>query len=251
MFDVEIDPKYIVTDSGTSDGTQIKYYHDGYWYKLDRYGGESNAERIAYLIEKNSTMDISEYVEYELGLVNGINACRSRSFLYENESFITFYRLYFNMYGKNIAEILAHMEPEERADFIVKFLKDSTGLDVRRYLANTFIIDRIVLNEDRHYNNLGIIASDSGYRVAPVFDNGKSLLVGNISCTRFDTLEEKVKKVVARPFSGSHKWQYDYFKNYTDIVFNKENIMQDLAKLPESSEKDVALLQVEFINSQL
>lgn len=244
MFDVEIDSKYIVTDSGTSDGTQIKYFHEGYWYKLDRYGGESNAERIAYLIEKNSTLDADEYVEYEQGVVNGIKACRSRSFLREDESFITFYRLYFNMYGKNLAEVLSRKEPEERAEYVVDFLKDSTGLDVTRYLANTLAIDRIILNEDRHYNNLGIIVNDSGYRVAPIFDNGKSLLVGNVSCTRFDSLEVKIKKVVARPFSGSHEWQYNYFKRYTDISFDKEVIIREISLLPEADEKEVALYQV-------
>lgn len=247
MFDVSIDTKYIVTDGGTSDGTQIKYYHDGYWYKLDRYGGESTAERIGYLIAKNSSLNDHEYVEYEQGFVNGMGACRCHSFLQPLESFITFYRLYYNIYGKNIAEVLSNKEPEERAEYVIKFLMDSTGLDIKRYLANTFAIDRLLLNEDRHYNNLGIIVGDSGYRAAPIFDNGKSLLVGNVSCMRFDSIEEKAKKVIARPFSGSHDWQYEYFKNYTDITFDVKGILKDVNELPPSKEKEIALYQIKKI----
>ena len=40
MFNVEIDDRYIVTQEGTSEGTQIKYKKDDYWYKLDRDGNE-------------------------------------------------------------------------------------------------------------------------------------------------------------------------------------------------------------------
>ena len=38
---IEIDERYLVRDSGTSDGTQIKYFKDNKWYKVDRYGGEA------------------------------------------------------------------------------------------------------------------------------------------------------------------------------------------------------------------
>ncbi|CBK75069.1 hypothetical protein CIY_24330 [Butyrivibrio fibrisolvens 16/4] len=37
---IEIGPEYLVMESGTSDGTQIKYFKDNNWYKIDRYGGE-------------------------------------------------------------------------------------------------------------------------------------------------------------------------------------------------------------------
>lgn len=33
MFHEEIDNQYIVYQEGTSEGTQLKYYKDGYWYK--------------------------------------------------------------------------------------------------------------------------------------------------------------------------------------------------------------------------
>ena len=38
MFDVQIDESYIVEQSGTSEGTRVKYKKDHYWYKLDNRG---------------------------------------------------------------------------------------------------------------------------------------------------------------------------------------------------------------------
>ena len=34
MFNVEIDDRYIVTQEGTSEGTQKKYKKGDYWYKI-------------------------------------------------------------------------------------------------------------------------------------------------------------------------------------------------------------------------
>ena len=41
MFCEMIDDAFLVSMSGTSEGTQIKYYKDGYWYKKDSFGGEA------------------------------------------------------------------------------------------------------------------------------------------------------------------------------------------------------------------
>lgn len=246
MFDVSIDKKYIVTDVGTSDGTQIKYFYNNHWYKLDRYGGEGVAEYIGSIIETNSSLKENEFVHYEYGLVNGYNACRSCNFLEsENDSYISIYRLYFNHYGKNISEVIATMDLEKRVNYVLDFVSDSTGLDIRRYLANMFCLDRIMLNEDRHFNNIGLIVSDNGFSEAPIFDNGKSLLVGNFSYTRFDSLSEKVKKVIARPFSGSHDWQYNFFKKYADITFDKGKILEQLKEMKQTQETEIAIYQVE------
>ena len=245
MFRVTIDDKYIVNDNGTSDGTQIKYLYEGYWYKLDRYGGEGLAEYIASILLRNSNLQSDEYVCYEQGLVNGRAACRSASFLKsKDESFITLYRLYHNVYGKNLAEVTSGMQLEDRVKLVLDFAKEYTGLDLRRYLANTFAIDRIILNEDRHFNNLGVILTNDTFREAPIFDNGKSLLVGNRSYGRFDSIEEKVKKVVARPFSGSHEWQFEFFKEYCDIEFDVPKILKELGELEQTSEVEVAIFQV-------
>ena len=98
---------------------------------------------------------------------------------------------------------------EYTLDFFRKHLK----LDIFKYLQNTFQLDMITLNEDRHFNNLAVIYDSvhDKYITAPIFDNGKSLLNGNRSYRSAFSIEENVKKVIALPFSGSHKKMFDYF----------------------------------------
>ena len=38
-----LDDSFLVRTSGTSDGTQDKFCKDGFWFKVDRYGGEGLA----------------------------------------------------------------------------------------------------------------------------------------------------------------------------------------------------------------
>ena len=50
--------------------------------------------------------------------------------------------------------------------------------DVREKVENMFILDYIIMNEDRHLNNFGIIRDVNTLKwldVAPIFDNGQSL----------------------------------------------------------------------------
>ena len=44
MFSENIGNDYIVIQEGTSEGTQVKYKKDGYWYKKDNRGNEGRAE---------------------------------------------------------------------------------------------------------------------------------------------------------------------------------------------------------------
>lgn len=44
MFQETISDEYIVIQSGTSEGSQIKYRKDNYWYKKDNRGHEGRTE---------------------------------------------------------------------------------------------------------------------------------------------------------------------------------------------------------------
>lgn len=61
-------------------------------------------------------------------------------------------------------------------DYIVACVYKSTGVDIRGYLIILAYIDSLILNEDRHFYNICLIEKDEEYRVAPIFDNGLSLL---------------------------------------------------------------------------
>lgn len=159
-----ISDEYLVRTSGTSDGTQDKYLKDDYWFKLDRYGGEGLTETAASIILRESGLAPDFFVEYKPCLINGKNGCYSKNFLSENESFITFYRLYKNVTGRDLAAVCSKMDYDDAINYVINFIKEQTNLDIHEYLANTFCLDMLILNEDRHFNNLGIIYDGTSFK---------------------------------------------------------------------------------------
>ena len=212
-----IDDKYLVRTNGTSDGTQDKFFKDNLWFKLDRYGDEGIAETTASLILQESGLVSSKFVEYFPCKINGKNGCYSKNFLKDEESFITFYRLYKNVTGRDLAQVCSKMNYDDAIEYVINFIKQQTNLDIHEYLANTFALDKIILNEDRHFNNLGIIYNGTGFKPAPIFDNGKSFLVGNQNAINKQTIEEKIKTAYSKNFSPSFIINAKYLEKYCTI----------------------------------
>ena len=217
-----IDDSFLVRASGTSDGTQDKYCKDGFWFKLDRHGGEGRAETAASIILKESGFPVSQFVEYETCLINGKPGCCCKDFLKQDEDFITLYRLFKNVNGRDLAAVCSKMDYDDAIEYVLSFVKLQTGLDLREYFANTFELDRLILNEDRHFNNLGVIYDGENFRTAPIFDNGKSFLVGNKRACEKASLQEKVKTAYAKAFSPSFSANAKYLQKYRSLKVNAE-----------------------------
>lgn len=249
MFDVILDNEYLVDIEGTSEGTQVKFHKDSYWYKLDSYGGEGIAEELCSKILTFSSLTDKEYVRYESGLINKSKGCRSRSFLEDGEEFVTLYRFYQLFTGEKLNDKINFMNtPRERADFVLSFFQDTIGLDLSKYFARIFTLDYIILNEDRHFNNLGFIRSaDGSYREAPIFDNGKSLLVGNQSVSWRLSLAENVKRTIARPFSGSFQKNMELFG--IGFHLHIKNCIAEISRYPACREREILLFQLEKYQS--
>lgn len=219
MFNIKISDDFLVDTDGTSDGTQLKFFKDGYWYKEDNEGCEGEVEYLVSKLLTFSNLKPDEYLVYEKGKINGKDGCRSKTFLTPTASFISLERLHGNVMGVPLFEKIKEFnEINGAATYVINFCKETVGLDLNDYFKKVFTLDYIVLNEDRHFHNLGIIMSNDGsYRTAPIFDNGKSLLNCNPSINRKMSIEENVQRVVARPFSGSHRKTYEYFGKGFDI----------------------------------
>ncbi len=64
----------------------------------------------------------------------------------------------------------------------IKILENKGINNVREKLENMFILDYLILNEDRHLNNFGIIRNVNNLNwidIAPIFNNGQSLNILN------------------------------------------------------------------------
>lgn len=243
MFNVKIGKEYLVYQQGTSEGTQVKFKKGGYWYKLDSRGNEGLCEYLCSRLLHFSNLNPEEYVIYEQGTINDKNGCRSQNFLNKDEELITLYRLYYNQYGLNLAEKLAEFDTlEDRIEYTLRFVYKTTGLDIFDYLRKTFMLDKIVLNEDRHVNNLALISTDKGFRPAPIFDNGKSLLTANVSINKKLSIEENTKRTIARPFSGSFEKTSNYFGDGFSLDY--ESVFEWLNDEPDSYEKAVLEFQL-------
>ena len=208
MIDVKLTDADIFVRSSTSKGTQKKYVKDGYWYKLNKLGYENIAEYLCSFVLECS--NCKKYVSYEICKVNGKSACRSYDFLKPGQEFVTFQNLYEQYYGIKLTDkVMEFREISERIAYTLEFVKKVTKLDLTEYLKTILTLDMLCLNEDRHFDNLGVLYSikDNVFTEAPVFDNGLSLCSDYGTYPLDEEIEEIVTKVTALPFSGSFELQ--------------------------------------------
>ena len=62
MFYENIENQYIVMQEGTSEGTQIKYKKNGYWYKKDSRGNEGLTEYLVSELMRYTSLKGDEYI---------------------------------------------------------------------------------------------------------------------------------------------------------------------------------------------
>lgn len=217
-----LSPAAISMVSGSSKGTQTKYYDNGYWYKTNSVGSEGTAEHLASLVLSCSNID--GYVTYEKCTINDKPGCRSANFLKPGETYVSIQRLYDLYVGGQLTDFIYTLsEVEERIRFIVGFVKEITGLDMYDYLAKMMSLDALILNTDRHFHNIGVIsnADTNLYRLAPVFDNGNALL-SNFTEFPFDVpTDEHIEKVVGKPFAANLEYQAHCFGYGLKIDYSK------------------------------
>lgn len=227
MDSYNIDKKYAVHFKTDSKGSQPKFLKDEFWYKINHVGNEGLAEELVSKVL--SCSNIENYVEYEQCIINGKKGCRSESFLKEDEIFVTFQKLYQNYVGGQlINKINSISNVEDRFQYLVDFIKESTKLDITRYLQNNFSLDMLIMNPDRHYHNLGVIVNSEGkFREAPIFDNGQGLYQNFIITPPLYTPEEKDKRLVAASISGSFESQVQASGNFLKIDFPKLELILD------------------------
>ena len=250
MFKENIDNEYIVRQEGTSEGTQIKYRKDDFWYKKDNRGNEGRVEYLVSRFMEFTSLAKTEYVEYEEGTINGKTGCRSRNFLGKEDELITFYRLYYNEVGKDLSKVIANMETmEERVEYVIDFIQQSCQLDIRNYLSKVLTLDMVCLNEDRHLNNLAVIMHGNQFYPAPIFDNGISLLTANQSVNWNFSIEENVRRVIARPFSGSHEKMVEYLGN--GFTMDVNGALEWIKREMKSRERDVLKYQIKRYSTEL
>ncbi len=112
-----------------------------------------------------------KHVEYTLDTYKDVVVSKCPCFINKDTELITCYQIRNNM---------KRHDNEEDYENYIKVLEDNGIKDARTKIENMYILDFLIMNEDRHLNNFGIIRDVNTLKwldVAPIFDNGMALNV--------------------------------------------------------------------------
>ncbi|MBQ9984272.1 MAG: hypothetical protein IJP29_06745 [Lachnospiraceae bacterium] len=119
--------------------------------------------------------------------------------------------------------------------------------EVQEYFYQVFLLDYIICNRDRHGANIEVLEKNGEYRLAPVFDNGLSLMFScynnGMEMEKFDylkdgpvnnyvgsvSLQDNLKKVPVEMIEQIKKIQW----NEQRILKGLEVVMSDTCAVPK------------------
>ncbi len=193
------------------------------------------------------------HVEYTLDTYKDMVVSKCPCFINKDTEFVTCHQI--------INDMERHDSVEDYEEYIKK-LEDNGIDDVREKVENMYILDFLIMNEDRHLNNFGIIRDVNTLEwidVAPIFDNGQSLnmeyfdneevhISGNgrffYEVKPFDEIikvVKNIKRIDISKLDGIVEWfdellhKYQYLTGYSDTRINKLCILlnRQINKLKE------------------
>lgn len=211
--------------SSTSKGNQPKWYiqSKGFWIKQDVLGYEGISEFLSSLVLEHSTLPPSSYVVYRPCKIirNGVITSGSVSKDFKKDfSEVTIYRL-LEAYNISEEKLFNNKNVEEKFDILVNTIKRLTGLNSAQELSTIFAFDAIILNEDRHLNNIILLTNGLQWRLAPIFDNGLSLLSDTKDYPERAPMTRCMLNVKAKPLSTSFSKQLSLYKGEPFIYRQK------------------------------
>ena len=195
----------LISPNNTTDGRLKKTWiiEDGKRYLLK--GGYKN-EVMQPFNEVLATMICShlgfKHVPYTIDFIGDKIVSKCECFIDKNTELVTAYQILHN-----------NCERDKAYETYIKILEDNGISNAREEIENMFILDYIMLNEDRHLNNFGIIRNVedlSWVGTAPIFDTGESLNIVDYSddeviingdgrffynVDKFDTIINKIQNI--------------------------------------------------------
>ena len=98
------------------------------------------------------------------------------------------------------------------------------GVDIVPALDRMIVLDYIIANEDRHFNNFGLLRDANTLEwigAAPIFDSGTSLWY-NKSASRFISSD-----IICKPFKKTHGEQLRLVSSFDWLDISKLNNIED------------------------
>jgi hypothetical protein len=237
--------------STSSKGDQSKWFIGDKWIKKNTLGYESAAESISSLVLQNSTLPPSQYIVYHPCIIvdaNGLSTegCYSIDFRGKKQE-VTLERLFeANFETSDLILGNTGYSTEDKFNAIIEKINSFTGLDVTADISRMLAFDALILNEDRHTNNILFLYEpiSKEWELAPIFDNGLSLLSDLKDYPLNKPISILKRLVRAKPFNTSFSKQLALFKGEPFIY--KDSLFQGLeqSEFNNSRAKDVLLSQM-------
>lgn len=220
----------------SSKGNQEKWRDGDKWYKLDQFGYEALAEVFtARLLGRSNILSDTPFrfaaYQMERLLVHGRErtGCSSDHFLKDGETIVTLAHLFRQHLGHPLSEELGRLSSDKkRMVYLAEETATLTGLaQFPEYLTLLYEIDGLVLNDDRHLNNIAVLEKDGKFDYCPIFDQGAGLL-SNTLYAPFDIVPRSlIQTLRARPFHTTfnrqiHTMQSLYGKQLRLPRFSRE-----------------------------
>ena len=157
------------------------------------------------------------HVPYTLDVYKDTVVSKCPCFITKDTELITAYQIKNNM---------KRYDSEEDYEEYIKCLEENGIPNAREKIENMYILDFLIMNEDRHLNNFGIIRDVNTLKwldVAPIFDNGMALNI-----PYYDENEVII--------SGNGRFFYEV-KPFDEIIKVVRNIKRiDISKLDDIPE---------------
>ena len=243
--------------STSSKGDQAKWLVGEYWVKENTHGYENIAEYIASLLLESSSLPNTSYVTYAPCLIQKPNGtikdgCYSKDFRGKFQE-VTLERL-FETNFETTTDILNNNRQSTKQKFqmIMEKIYMFTGLDVSLRISKMLGLDALILNEDRHTNNILFLYNSKAdeWELAPIFDNGLSLLSDTTDYPLHTPINVLKRRVKAKPFSTSFPNQLELYNGKPFVDRKKFLNKLDASPYKLGRAKDVILSQLEDSSTQ-
>jgi hypothetical protein len=123
------------------------------------------------------------------------------------------------------------------------------GIDISSAIDEMIVIDYIIANEDRHFNNFGLIRNAETLEwigAAPIFDSGTSLW--------FDRSEDQIKnaEIKCKPFKKHHSEQIKLVSDISRFDFSKlDGVEDDIRRILEGQKSERVELISESVRNRI
>lgn len=221
------------SNATSSKGNQSKWHIDDYYLKKDTNGYEGLAEVLSGRILEKSNADA--YVIYDFAQIiimgESYTGCVSKEMKNAGEVLVPLERLVRLERNINLTRKIRKFDtPMERIKYTVDILDDIGVEDAGRRLTQIMEIDAVTLNQDRHTNNIAIMQKENRLFFSPIYDNGDAFFSDLVYFPEKFTTEELLKRVTAKPFSGSFEKQklaaQELYGEQLEIYFSMDDLIE-------------------------